>query len=350
MRRFRSEAELIDKIKRRFRVCDGDNLVCIGDDAAVIKDRAGRVRLLTTDMLVEGVHFSSAFATPYDTGRKAMAVNISDIAAMGGRPARCVLSLAAPQSRQASLWEVTRGITDESRRFGVQVVGGDISTSREGLVINIALEGYCPAKQVVLRSTAKLRDAVYLTGHPGRSALGLELLKKGFRLDKRRLKVPRSGPSLKEPLQRAARRALRAHLRPEPNVRTGRELAGKKLATAMIDTSDGLSRDLYNLCRASRVGAQIDHRALSGDAWDERLAHSLDLDMGELKLHGGEDYGLLFTVNPDNEGSLDRMDTNVYHLRKIGRITRAKAGLNLSLETGKLCVLPDRGWDHFHKV
>lgn len=301
---------------REFRLEQG-----IGDDAAVIECRSGggrRLRMLvSSDLLIEGVHFDTSLVSPRDIGWKAAAVNISDMAAMGGRPLFLLLSLAAPGSTP---WSWVRGFMQGLRsaaaRFGATLIGGDTSDSPGGVFIDVAVIG--ETRRPVLRSGAKVGDAIFASRTLGDSAAGLIAMRQGI----------------------GKPRAIARHLRPMPEVELGVALAERNVASAMIDMSDGLSRDLRNLCRESRCGAVIDADALP----ISRDVHAICARAGsqaiDLALHGGEDYGLLFTVPRKKAEELK----SLAGVHRIGQIVDR----GYWLETGgKRRPLPDRSWAHF---
>jgi thiamine-monophosphate kinase len=251
----------------------------IGDDAAAIEPTAGLVTLITTDMLVEGVHFDLSLIDPLTLGRKSLAVNLSDIAAMGGIPRYFLLSLALP--RQISVEFVDRfigGTLEMAERFGVSLIGGDTSSSQQGVIISVTLIGEQSPDLVVSRRGARPGDLICVTGTVGDSALGLSLLQGGF----------------------CEGFAVSRHLDPTPRVREGILLAEARLPTAMIDVSDGLLADLGHILELSGAGARLclDKLPLSADYLERYSATGEDIY--SLPLSGGEDYELLFTTPAGN--------------------------------------------------
>ncbi|MGA2193180.1 MAG: thiamine-phosphate kinase, partial [Nitrospirota bacterium] len=295
----------IDRIKA---ICKGggkDVLAGIGDDSAVV-DFKGKKLLATADMLIEGVHFDRRFCTYGQLGYKSLAVNISDIAAMGGTPRYYMVSLAAgPDERVEDIEALYRGMEDAAARFGLAVIGGDTCASPGPMVISITALGEMREGGPVLRSGARPGDDIYVTGTLGDSLAGLEILKAGA--GDKSCSCPIYGAHLKPPDKSGSysrrRRPeggpylIKRHLEPEPRVSAGRMLARSGLASSMIDISDGFSSDLGHILEEGGVGARIraEELPLSGElvryAGPDRAA--------EYALTGGEDYELLFTAHPE---------------------------------------------------
>ncbi len=315
------EREIIRAVRREFSGETGDIVLGIGDDAAVIQSASRRL-LLTTDLLIEDVHFVSSLHPPYLLGRKALNVNLSDIAAMGGRPKFALLGLALRRGMAKD--DVTKfflGFGAAAREHRTELIGGDISTSAK-MSISVTVVG--EGKNPVRRSGARPGDYIFVSGTLGDAAAGLELLKKGYKLGR----------------NRRADVLLRAFLDPVPELSLGLALSARRAATAMIDISDGLSVDLFHLSEESRVGAEV---------YLARLPLSPDLlsfvkKPEGLALHGGEDYKLLFTVNPENLGIIERLQKK-HKVYWIGE-TKRKSGIFLTDEKGKKRPLEIRGFEH----
>lgn len=283
----RGELALLKEIQKRFRGRAKDIVTGIGDDCAVVIPRKEKL-LLTTDMMVEGVHFDLAFTTYFQLGFKTISVNVSDIFAMGGSPRFVLLNIAAPEdTHENSLDSFLKGVEKALRRYRVKLVGGDLSAS-EALVVSATLIGY--AQKPVLRSGARPGDKIYVSGNLGDSACGLELLK--------RIRRPISletGERIHRPLGWSTMEPLlRRHLLTE--ARNPARIAGA--ASAMIDVSDGLLIDLSRLCEESRVGARIYSRHLPLSVQMKKAAAFLGKEPEALATSGGEDYELLFTAPP----------------------------------------------------
>ncbi len=297
-------------------------LAAIGEDAAVL-DLDGERLLFTADLLVEGVHFRREY-TPFESlGQKAVAVNLSDLAACGAVPLIYTVSLVvSPEEEWSSVEELYRGMVREGGQYGAQLAGGDISKG-ETLTISIALLGRAPEGKVVLRRGAEEGDLLYVSGWLGEAAMGLRLLEAGER----------------------GGRLVRRHLVPEPRVELGRELAKRGLATAMIDLSDGFLRDLGHLLRSSGKGAMVDldRFPLSDDLLE--VARSMGLDPLEIALTGGEDYELLFAVNPSRKEEVEALGRELeVKLSQVGWITAEGLDLRKGGSPYHPCGPP--GFDH----
>jgi len=329
------EFALIDRIRKLLPPVSWSVKQGIGDDAAVICQSGGEALLVTTDMLVEGVHFDCSFISAADLGGKALAVNLSDIAAMGGIPTCCFLGLGLPPSLPLAWFtDFIAGMLDTAGHHGVQLLGGDTVASAQ-ITIAITMHGRAAETEIVYRKGAKPGDRIYVSGTLGDSALGLHLLQQGKRPDMDR--------------KPAESFLINRHRRPQPRIQLAHRLAGIHLVSSMLDVSDGLLGDLDHLLAAGgRLGAEIilDQLPLS-PAY--RQLQSLDLLDGYLPaLTGGEDYELLFTVSPEREDELAGITMEVgAALCCIGRIEE-KAGIRLKLPGGQLFSADDlHGYDHF---
>jgi thiamine-monophosphate kinase len=298
----------------------------IGDDVAVLRPFAGKVCLATTDLLLEGVHFRRAYIDPYRLGRKAVAVNLSDIASCGGTPRAMLASLTiAPDAELAFVQALYQGMIDQAKEFEVSLVGGDTSQG-ERLMISITLLGEAEEEKVIYRSGAKKGDLIFVTGTLGDAALGLEQLKQG----------KREGGMVQK------------HLTPLPRVKEGQEIALQGLATAMIDISDGLLADLGHIAEASRVGADVRLSKLPLSEAYQKEIRSYSPDPYRLALSGGEDYELLFTAAPEKEQAVAELARKLgIPITAIGEVVAVAAGVRVIDERGKEYPLKNKGHDHF---
>ncbi len=315
------ERELISAIRKEFAGAVDGLLVGIGDDAAVIRVTGARC-LLTTDLLIEDVHFISALHPPVLLGRKALNVNLSDIAAMGGRPRFALLGLGLrPNVGKRWVQGFFAGFKEAAAEAGVGLVGGDVSAA-DKICLSVTVVG--EGDDAVRRSGARPGDLIYVSGSLGDAAAGLRLLRDGHKLGK----------------NKRADSLLRAFLDPAPQIALGLALAGRRFATAMIDTSDGLSVDLHHLCEESGTGALVELPALPLSPALRRF----EKNSVEVALHGGEDYQLLFTISPGKLSGLAALQKE-FEVHRIGRMTRGK-GVRVIDEQGRKKALRVGGYEH----
>jgi len=300
--------------------------VGIGDDAAVLRPRAGQEIVITTDALMEGVHFRWRTTDPRSLGHKALAVNLSDVAAMGAVPLGFVLSAGLPPRTSAKrLSGFVAGLLAESRSASCPLVGGD-SVRAETWSLALTVFGEVPRGRALLRSGARPGDRVFVTGTLGGSALGLAVLERG------------AGR------RRGAKAFVSRQRRPRPPLSVGPGLLRRGWATAAMDLSDGLARDLGRLLAASGVGADIDAQSLPLPRGARALCAGLDLDPHALALHGGEDYELLFCAPPGAPTAARMSRALGSRVSEIGRIRR---GRGLDVGGQRAGSAGGIGWSHF---
>jgi thiamine-monophosphate kinase len=322
---FKSEADFIAWIRRRTPRRVAGLTLGIGDDAALITVPPGQEIILTTDMSIEDVHFTSALHPPAAVGHRALARSLSDIAAMGGTPRYALISLAVSQrTKRVWLEGFFDGLFALARRFAVVVIGGDTAVVSGPVASDVVMAGVVPRGRALRRSGAKPGDRIFVSGRLGMSALGLRLL-----ISKSRIR------------NSVEKAALRAHLFPQPQCAMGQFLSAHRLATAMMDLSDGLSIDLRRLCDASGVGANLFANRIPAPP----IPHAKDA-LG-LALHGGEDYQLLFTVSPAKAAKIPRHFGRI-PLRCIGEV-RASRGIEMVSQDGRTLPLEPHGYDHFSR-
>jgi thiamine-monophosphate kinase len=320
------ERQLIDRIRRRAGRAANQALACgIGDDCAILDLRSGWQILVSTDLCVEDVHFRRSWHPARSVGHRCLARGLSDIAAMGGEPMACFLSLGLPANLpQKWVDDFIDGLLGLAGQYRTPLAGGDIS-SAEKVMADIVVVGRVPAGRALLRSGAHPGDRIYVTGTLGGSAAAVQRLYGGEKL-------------------RAT--AGDRHFFPAPRIEAGRWLREKKIAGAAIDISDGLSVDLAHVCDESGVSAVVEAKAVP-------VAAGASL---ELALHGGEDYELLFTASPRTRvpGRIAGVPVSM-----IGEIQRASKGgkpsssgnrIQLRDRAGRLWPLKPRGWEHFRKI
>lgn len=313
-----NEFEFIKNIKKKY------SLDLVGDDCAVLPKDASTDLLISTDMLVEDIDFRLDWTTPELLGNKALAVSLSDVAAMGGTPVWALLSIGIPEA----LWSAKfldrfyDGWHELANRHGVKLVGGDISRTPNKLVIDSTVGGSVPTGTSVLRSGAQVGDSIYVTGPLGGAAAGLRLLNQGERLG--------GSHDL----------LLKKQLVPEARVELGPRLRDSGAITSMIDLSDGVSSDLAHICRASNVGSVISANDIPFEGEVMSIAGSVDA-MLDLALNGGEDFELLFTAPQEKISQLNFDD-----IFRIGEITETPGVVELE-RNSKREVLPPGGYRHF---
>ncbi|HET8941337.1 MAG TPA: thiamine-phosphate kinase [Rudaea sp.] len=324
------EFDLIELIRARCAVAREDVRLGIGDDAALLAPPVGQLLAVSTDSLVGGVHFPNDTRAG-DIGWKALAVNLSDLAAMGATPAWATLTLTLPHADSRWVGEFADGFAALAAEFKLALVGGD--TTQGDLNIGVCVHGFVPPDAALLRSGARVGDAIFVTGTLGDAAAGLRCLDRSTDDARRLFNAPAD-----------TREMLLARLnRPTPRVTQGLALRGQ--ASACIDVSDGLVADLGHLCSASGVGAQIDVDALPASP---ALLRLFDADARrELQLGGGDDYELCFTANvqgaPNLLGDIARSGCVA---TRIGRIV-ATPGVQVLDNHGNTIALGHSGWEHF---
>jgi thiamine-monophosphate kinase len=341
-----AESKLVARIARAFPKKDNGRRdarlrLGIGDDAAIVAPGGKTDWVLSSDAFLEGVHFLAKSHPPDSVGYKSLVRAASDLAAMGATPRFFLLTLAIPASRTGSWLDgFLRGMSRAARSMNMALLGGD--TTKSGAVsISITVLGEIARGYAVTRSGARPGDLIYVSGKLGPAQLGLEIL----------LQRHSSAKALAAGAEEATqelRRLLRPHLYPAIRLKLGAWLAKHRVASAMMDISDGLSTDLARLCAASRVGAQMRSESIPRVALPGTLASrfkSLKPDALKMALHGGDDYELLFTVPPRNIKKLSQAP-GFSQLTAIGEVTRGKSITLISREGSKK-LLKSQGWDPF---
>ena len=329
------EFGLIDRIQQLLPLTDHPDVVIgIGDDTAVIRNGENLCLLITCDIQVEDQHFNFTTIAPYQLGRRAMAVNLSDIAAMGGRPSYALVSLGFPRSFPLPDFEsLIEGMRDQLSEFSAAIIGGNLSRTGEKLIIDITLMGDVQPDQYLTRAGARAGDRLFVTGSPGAAAAGLAILQK-------------YGTDYPAEFERLVQK----HLQPIPRIAAGQRIAQSGFATAMIDVSDGIASDLNHICTSSNVGAEIYTSQLPVTDEIKRVASLSGASPLELMLQGGEDYELLFTLKPDTPDSVANsiIQEHGVNIVEIGTILPEKSGYyRINEKRQKIPVLA-RGWDHFY--
>jgi thiamine-monophosphate kinase len=328
-----SESTLLERIRRAVLSAGSEGTGCvrlgIGDDAAILKPRRGRELVISSDFLIEGVHFLSSYP-PKAIGYKALTRSASDLAAMGAEPLGFLLNLALPPGRTGKWLDgFLSGVDAAARKIRIPLIGGDLASAQNAVVCVVVL-GDAKSGQLIRREGARPGDLIYVSGKLGAAKLGLEIIRR--RQDNRR----------------AARLLVAPHYFPQPRLKLGAWLAHQRLATAMMDISDGLSIDLVRLCEGSQVGAVVNAERLPivgiPEQWRRRLKLAASAAQN-YALNGGDDYELLFTVPRGQVGRLRRPPGGI-PLTCIGEITR-NLKLLLVDSAGHKSTLRPEGWDHF---
>ncbi len=330
------EFGLIKHLTEKIELLQPSTLKGVGDDAAVITPPAnGEVMLLSTDMMAEGIHFELTYTPLRHLGYKAIAVNVSDICAMNGEPTQVVVSIAVSnQYSVESLDEIYKGIRFACKEYKADLVGGDTTSSRSGLVIDVTILGKTPKEKVVYRSGAKPGDLLCVSGDLGAAYAGLLLLEKARR-------TLGADPAEKPELQGYGY-VLQKQLMPRARVDIIEMLRNSDVVpTSMIDISDGLSSEVHHICEASKVGCLLEEVKVPIHEETIKVAQENGATPSLFALSGGEDYELLFTISPaDYQKIKEPTMVNI-----IGEILPAEDGIMIAAKDGKMHPLAVQGWD-----
>ncbi|WP_373494315.1 thiamine-phosphate kinase [Aquiflexum sp.] len=330
------EFGLIDHLNEKIIIKHASTIKGIGDDAAVI-EAGDHVKVITTDLLLEGVHFDMSYAPLPHIGFKAVAVNISDVAAMNAVPKQITVSIAL--SNRFSVEAVDAlyaGINAAAEHYDVDVIGGDTTASRSGLVISVTAIGESKKELLSFRSGAKVNDIICVTGDLGGALVGLQILE-------REKQVYLANPDMKPELEKYSYVTGR-QLRPEARMDIIHELRELEIVpSSMMDVSDGLASELFHICKASKVGVTIYEDKLPIDKQTFDTAVELNLDPITCVLNGGEDYELLFTIDQKDFEKLEKHPD----IHFIGHVTKEEEGKYLVTKSGTAVQLKAQGWKHF---
>jgi thiamine-monophosphate kinase len=331
------EFGLIERLTSKFELKNASSMLGVGDDAAVINLSDEEALLVSTDMLVEGIHFNLMYMPLKHLGYKSVAVNVSDICAMNGTAEQITISLAfSSRFPLEAIEELYEGIHAACKQYNVDLVGGDTSSSVSGLSINITVLGRAKKKEITYRSGAKEFDLLVVTGDLGAAYMGLQVLE-------REKEVFRANPEIQPDLD-GHDYIIERQLKPEAR----KDIIGflKELdviPTSMIDVSDGLASEILHICKASKVGCHLYDEKLPIDTKTSLTAMDFNLDPSTCALNGGEDYELLFTVKQED---FDKIKGNP-HMTVIGHITNEKDGTYFIDKNGSAITLRAQGWNHF---
>jgi len=324
------EFGLIARIRKWMAASNPSLIQGIGDDAAVIDigERGDKVVLVTTDILIEGIHFDRTWIDPYRLGKKSLFVNLSDIAAMGGTPKYFLISLGIPINLPFSFVSLFyRGLKDGAKKFQVDLIGGDTSLSKK-VVINICLLGEGKRQNLLFRKGAQVGDDLYVSGTLGDAALGLKILRK-------------------KGLKKGPKGLVEKHLSPSPRIQLGKAIGKHHWATAMIDVSDGLLIDAKHLLEESKVGARIWEDRIPLSRIYQKWIHFYSKDRYQLALSGGEDYELLFTAPTQRRGKISALARSSKMITRIGEILPEREGFYIIKKDGKEYSPLRLGFEHF---
>jgi thiamine-monophosphate kinase len=328
------EFGLIERIKKLVPKASEDNILMgIGDDTAIIKITAEKWLLATCDIQIEDTHFRIRRGSPYQIGRRAMTVNLSDIASMGGKPTYALISAGLPPDLKTENFDdLFKGMSDALAEHSAFIIGGNLAHISDKLIIDVFLLGEISPDQILLRSGARPDDRIFVTGTLGASAAGFYVLE-NYQKD-----YPEKFTHL-----------VRSHLEPVARIEAGMAIAKSGYATSMIDISDGLAGDLKHICESSNVGAEIFSGNIPFPERIDELADYISKSKLDLALHGGEDYELLFTMQPDTPSQIIKKiatesETNI---TEVGRIVSMEEGYNIITAENQRLPLKPKGWDHF---
>ena len=328
------EFGLIDRLTNNINLKNTSSFLGVGDDCAIIDLNENESFLITTDLLVEGVHFNLMYVPLKHLGYKAVAINVSDICAMNGRAEQITVSIAASSKFPVeALDELYAGINLACDAFHVDLVGGDMSSAFSGLTISITAIGRVEKNKITLRSGAKLNDIVLVTGSLGASYMGLQILE-------RENEVFKVNPSL-QPLLDGYDELIQRQLMPEARHDMIDLLAELGvIPTSMIDLSDGLASDIFHLCEKSNLGCELFQDKIPMDDKTKLTALEFNMSPVTCALNGGEDYELLFTVK---QADFDKIVGNP-NFTPIGYMTSKEDGRNLVGASGEIIPLTAQGW------
>lgn len=329
------EFGLIDRLTDGLEKLQHTTAYAVGDDAAVLQYNGTTRQLVTTDLLMEGVHFDLTYTPLKHLGYKSIAVNLSDICAMNGTPRQVTVSLAlSKRFCIEDIEELYAGMRLCCERYGVDIIGGDTTSSLTGLAISITCIGDAPEEQIVYRHGARPTDLICVSGDLGAAYMGLQLLE--------REKAVFRGEDMPQPDFAGKEYLLERQLKPEPRTDIIRALAKAGIKpTAMMDISDGLSSELLHICKQSGTGCRIYEERIPLDYQTAVMAEELSMNVTTCALNGGEDYELLFTVPVADHEKIEGLEG----IRLIGHITEPALGSALITRDGQEFELKAQGWN-----
>lgn len=327
------EFELIEHIERLIAGKGAklaDSTLGVGDDTASFRPRQGYDLLVTCDSMIEGRHYLSEYFTPFEIGKRAMVMNISDIGAMGGKPLYALISLGLHSKIPVThVEDMYMGFMEELNPFNSSIIGGNITRVNHSMMIDITLIGEVERSHKVLRSTARAGDAIMVTGYPGQASAGLQML-----LNNENQIQLRNHP------------LVDAYIRPVHRAVEGYSLASTGKVNAMIDISDGFLGDLGHICNRSGVGAEINLEDFPVNKSMRDISLPLNKKINDIVLGDSDDYELIFTCSPEDIETLRSIISDI-PVHKVGRITSASEGIKIILEDGTSQKIKPSGWNHF---
>jgi thiamine-monophosphate kinase len=334
------EFGLIERIASNFPLQKNTSKKGIADDAAVIEIEEGKQLLVSTDMLVEGIHFDLSYTPLKHLGYKAVSVNVSDIAAMNGIPHQITVSLALSNRFSVeAVDEFYEGVKFACEDYGIDLVGGDTTSSPKGLIISITALGQAAPEKIVYRNTAKKGDVLCVTGDLGAAFVGLQILEREKRVF---IDAPQAQPKLDN-----VEHVIERQLKPKARMDIIYELEEHGiLPTSMMDISDGLASEIHHICRQSNVGAMIYEKNIPIlEETAVTAAEQLKLSPLTCALNGGEDYELLFTIKQEDLEKIEK----IVDVHLIGYIQEAEKGVKVAMNSEQLMDIKAQGWKHFEE-
>ena len=331
------EFELIKRITSKFKPSNKSSLLGIGDDAAIIGSSEESAILVSTDSLIEGVHFNLTYVPLNLLGYKAVSVNVSDICAMNANPEQILISIAVSNRFSVeAVEELYSGIKEACEFYNIDLVGGDTTSSLSGLVINVTVLGRAKKEQITYRSGAKEYDLIVATGDLGSAYMGLQVLE-------REKVVFEENPSIQPDLD-GHDYVIQRQLKPEARIDVVKQLNKLDIKpSSMIDISDGLASELIHICKSSKTGCVVYLDKIPIDTKTVSTAMDFNLDHNTCALNGGEDYELLFTIN---QSDFDKIKDHP-HLTIIGHITSESEGMYIVDKNDSAIAIKAQGWKHF---
>ena len=340
------ESGLIDRIRKIVgdpsgrTAASGGLVMGISDDAAVFRPAPGKVQILTTDAFAEGIHFDLTFTSMKHLGWKAMAANLSDIAAMGGTPRFATVAISLPSKITVPMVEeLYAGVAASMKAYAYRVVGGDTIGSAGNMTVSVAMTGEADESALLFRKGAVPGDYLCVSGHLGASVAGLKILQR------EKARYIKDAGAFKPNLE-PYKPALEKHFMPKPRFDIVSAAAGKVRINSMIDISDGLASEVHHLCRESGTGAAVYERNLPVEGVTQAIAGEFGENPTDYALYGGEEYELLFSLSDGEYQKLEALGADV---TIVGRITEKEKGITYEREDGTSAPLAAGGWDHFRK-